>query len=43
MRQEPSQKSLERWGNEGGAEKGVHRKSPRLSKKKRRAKAAKKK
>jgi hypothetical protein len=44
-RHDPSRNSLQRWANEGGAEKGVHRKSPEVAsvKKKRRAKAAQKK
>ena len=41
----PNQNSLQRWATEGGAEKGVHQKSPRAAraKKKQPAKAAKKK
>lgn len=41
----PSQNSLQRWATEGGAEKGVHQKSPGAvrAKKKQSAKAAKKK
>jgi len=41
----PSQKTLQRWATEGGAEKGVHQKSPGAAraKKKQPAKAAKKK
>jgi hypothetical protein len=40
----PNQNSLQRWATEGGAEKGVHQKSPRVAraKKKQPAKAAKK-
>jgi hypothetical protein len=41
----PNQNSLQRWANEGGAEKGVHQKSPGAAraKKKQPAKAAKRK
>ena len=41
----PNQNSLQRWATEGGAEKGVHQRSPRAAraKKKQPAKAAKKK
>jgi hypothetical protein len=44
-RHDPSQRSLQRWASEGGAEKGVHQKSPGTAraKKKQPAKVAKKK
>ena len=44
-RRDPSQRSLQRWATEGGAEKGVHQKSPGTAraKQKQPAKVAKKK